>query len=277
MTAISTRAAATFAAVLSVAVLAFATPASASVAPTEPTAAMAAIGVDTPPPPVDACVALTRQLHPGDDGADVSCLQTQLVAAQIPLVELTGEFDEPTRLAVETWQTLNGLTVDGWVGGESAPTLGFIWAPPAPPAAAPPASDTGSADAPVDAPPVDPSSCLADVRAGAAAVANAMNMPLADIATGDLDGDAGSFWGSSDLSFGDITIDCTTAPLGGWYGVGSHEQSHWVVLASGLGNSECATESVAYLLTGSDSGFYNRCDQQGQEAIDLFRHYWGQA
>lgn len=286
MTAIRTRTLSVFAA-LCAAAFATAAPASASAPPTEPTAERSAIGVISPPPPADACVTLTRALHPGDDDGDdgaVSCLQEQLLAAQIPLVEPTGVFDEATRLAVATWQTLNGLTVDGWVGAQTAPTLGFTWDPPAPPAAAPapPAEPDNGSDAAStggsDDTPTDPQSCLDDVRAGASAVAQAMNMPLATIQPGDLGGNAGWFWGASDLSFGDITVDCSATPIGGWFGLGAHEQAHWVVLSSTGASgpsSECATESVAFLLTGSDSGFYSPCDQQGQHAIDQFFFYWG--
>lgn len=279
---VRTRFTATLVVALCAGVLTTAATVSAADIPAEPTAAMAAIGVISPPAPADACVTLTRALHPGDDDADdgaVSCLQAQLLAAQIPLVEPTGVFDEATQLAVATWQTLNGLTVDGWVGGETAPTLGFSWTPaaaPAPPAE--PSGSVGASDNGSDDTPTDPESCLDDVRAGASAVANAMNMPLATISTGDLGGNAGWFWGASDLSFGDITVDCSKTPIGGWYGLGAHEQAHWVVLSSTGASgpsSECATESVAYLLTGSDSGFYQRCDRQGQHAIDQFFFYWG--
>lgn len=66
---------------------------------------------------------------PGDTGADVSCLTSALNAAGVD-APATDSYDPQVTTAVRSFQALNHIAVDGWVGRQTA-TLLEIWADPA--------------------------------------------------------------------------------------------------------------------------------------------------
>lgn len=79
---------------------------------------------------IDPDCSLSMRLRRGDEGPEVACLESQLIAAGVPVVASPDEvFDEATELAVRTFQEATGLLVDGVVGPETARELGS-WAGP---------------------------------------------------------------------------------------------------------------------------------------------------
>ena len=78
--------------------------------------------------PVTAACSITTMLKSGASGAEVQCLESQLVAAgYITTVDTT--FDAATDTAVKAYQTAKSLEVDGIVGRVTAQAMG-IWAGP---------------------------------------------------------------------------------------------------------------------------------------------------
>ncbi len=79
-------------------------------------------------PPVTAACSITTVLKSGATGAEVQCLESQLVAAgYVTTVDTT--FDAATDTAVKAFQTAKSLEVDGIVGRVTAQAMG-IWAGP---------------------------------------------------------------------------------------------------------------------------------------------------
>jgi len=79
-------------------------------------------------PPVTAACSITTVLKSGASGAEVQCLESQLVAAGFTTTVDTT-FDAATDTAVKAYQTAKSLEVDGIVGRVTAQTMG-IWAGP---------------------------------------------------------------------------------------------------------------------------------------------------
>jgi len=68
-----------------------------------------------PPPPKAIRIDQLPELRVGDSGQPVKNMQGLLVAHGLGIA-VTGQFDEPTRFAVELFQAAAGLTKDGRVG-----------------------------------------------------------------------------------------------------------------------------------------------------------------
>lgn len=79
-------------------------------------------------PPVAAACSITTVLKSGASGAEVQCLESQLVAAGYTTTVDTT-FDASTDTAVKAYQTAKSLEVDGIVGRVTAQAMG-IWAGP---------------------------------------------------------------------------------------------------------------------------------------------------
>jgi peptidoglycan hydrolase-like protein with peptidoglycan-binding domain len=79
-------------------------------------------------PPVTATCSITTVLKSGASGAEVQCLESQLVAAGYTTTVDTT-FDAATDTAVKAYQTAKSLEVDGIVGRVTAQAMG-IWAGP---------------------------------------------------------------------------------------------------------------------------------------------------
>ena len=79
-------------------------------------------------PPVTAACSITTVLKSGASGAEVQCLESQLVAAGYTTTVDTT-FDAATDSAVKAYQTAKALEVDGIVGRVTAQAMG-IWAGP---------------------------------------------------------------------------------------------------------------------------------------------------
>ncbi|MDO8364743.1 MAG: L,D-transpeptidase family protein [Actinomycetota bacterium] len=79
-------------------------------------------------PPITASCTITTALKVGASGAEVQCLETQLVAAGYATTVDTT-FDSSTDTAVRAYQAAKSLEVDGIVGRQTAQTMG-IWAGP---------------------------------------------------------------------------------------------------------------------------------------------------
>lgn len=79
-------------------------------------------------PPVTAACSITTVLKSGASGAEVQCLEAQLVAAGFTTT-VDSTFDAATDTAVKAYQTAKSLEVDGIVGRVTAQTMG-IWAGP---------------------------------------------------------------------------------------------------------------------------------------------------
>ena len=79
-------------------------------------------------PPVAAACSITTVLKSGASGAEVQCLESQLVAAGYTTTVDTT-FDAATDTAVKAYQTAKSLEVDGVVGRVTAQAMG-IWAGP---------------------------------------------------------------------------------------------------------------------------------------------------
>jgi peptidoglycan hydrolase-like protein with peptidoglycan-binding domain len=79
-------------------------------------------------PAVTATCSITTVLKSGASGAEVQCLEAQLVAAGYATTVDTT-FDAATDTAVKAYQTARSLEADGIVGRVTAQTMG-IWAGP---------------------------------------------------------------------------------------------------------------------------------------------------
>jgi len=79
-------------------------------------------------PPVTADCSITTVLKSGASGAEVQCLESQLVAAGYTTT-IDATFDAATDTAVKAYQTAKSLEVDGIVGRVTAQAMG-IWAGP---------------------------------------------------------------------------------------------------------------------------------------------------
>ena len=79
-------------------------------------------------PPITADCTITVVLKVGASGAEVQCLESQLVAAGYTTTVDTT-FDTVTDTAVKAYQTAKSLEVDGIVGRVTAQAMG-IWAGP---------------------------------------------------------------------------------------------------------------------------------------------------
>jgi len=79
-------------------------------------------------PPVTADCTVTVVLKVGASGAEVRCLESQLLAAGFSTTVDTS-FDAATDAAVKAYQAAKSLEVDGIVGRQTAQTMG-IWAGP---------------------------------------------------------------------------------------------------------------------------------------------------
>jgi len=79
---------------------------------------------------IDTDCSLTVALELGDEHEEVACLESQLIAAGV-LVNSAPDaiFDDATDAAVRSFQTQNGLVVDGMVGPQTATEIG-AWAGP---------------------------------------------------------------------------------------------------------------------------------------------------
>ena len=95
----------------------------------------------TAAPAQTAGCMITGVLKVGATGAEVQCLETQLVAAGYSTTVDTT-FDASTDAAVKAYQSAKSLSVDGIVGKQTAQDLG-IWGGPAGPL---PAADTDCPD-----------------------------------------------------------------------------------------------------------------------------------
>jgi len=85
-----------------------------------------------------AACSVDHRLRLGQRGSsDVRCLQIALEAAGVNPGPVDGYFGPVTRAAVVAYQTAKGLTVDGWVGPQTAGSLGIWWAPTSRSASAP--------------------------------------------------------------------------------------------------------------------------------------------
>lgn len=58
-------------------------------------------------------------LKKGDKGQAVAALQEALVAAGVPYVKITGNYDDRTESYVLAYQQHEGITVDGIAGPET--------------------------------------------------------------------------------------------------------------------------------------------------------------
>lgn len=92
---------------------------------------------------LEGCTLTVIEIHLGDEGESVECLQKALYAAGYYDGDFTGEFDAATDAAVRAVQLDRDLYVDGIVGARTATSLG-IWpgdesfivrTPPPPPGA----------------------------------------------------------------------------------------------------------------------------------------------
>ena len=79
-------------------------------------------------PPMTAACSITAVLKSGASGAEVQCLESQLVAAGY-ITTVDTAFDAATDTAVKAYQTAKSLEVDGIVGRVTAQAMG-IWAGP---------------------------------------------------------------------------------------------------------------------------------------------------
>ncbi len=79
-------------------------------------------------PPMTAACSITAVLKSGASGAEVQCLESQLVAAGY-VTTVDTAFDAATDTAVKAYQTAKSLEVDGIVGRVTAQAMG-IWAGP---------------------------------------------------------------------------------------------------------------------------------------------------
>ena len=91
----------------------------------------AAAGIDEqvaerPSVDLEGCMLQVIEIHLGDEGESVECLQKALYAAGYYDGEFTGEFDAATDVAVRAVQVDRELYVDGIVGAKTATSLG-IW------------------------------------------------------------------------------------------------------------------------------------------------------
>jgi len=91
----------------------------------------AALGItevvaERPSVDLEGCMLSVIEIHLGDEGESVECLQKALYAAEYYDGEFTGAFDEATDIAVKAVQTDRDLYVDGIVGARTATSLG-IW------------------------------------------------------------------------------------------------------------------------------------------------------
>jgi peptidoglycan hydrolase-like protein with peptidoglycan-binding domain len=95
----------------------------ASPTPTPTPEATAAPSETPTEAPTEApAVLFPRILRPGDKGDDVRLLQEKLKALKYDC-ETNGVFDDSTLTAFKRFQSLNGLTVDGVMGSQSAAVL----------------------------------------------------------------------------------------------------------------------------------------------------------
>lgn len=83
----------------------------------------------TTAPPVTAACTITAVLKQGATGAEVQCLETQLVTGGFTTAPADTTFDTATDNAVRAFQTAKALEVDGIVGRHTAQMMG-IWAGP---------------------------------------------------------------------------------------------------------------------------------------------------
>jgi len=83
----------------------------------------------TTAPPVTAACTITAVLKQGASGAEVQCLEAQLLAGGYTATPADVTFDAATDTAVRAYQTAKSLEVDGIVGRQTAQTMG-IWAGP---------------------------------------------------------------------------------------------------------------------------------------------------
>ena len=83
----------------------------------------------TTAPPVTAACTITAVLKQGATGAEVQCLETQLVTGGFATAPADMTFDNATDTAVRAFQTAKALEVDGIVGRHTAQMMG-IWAGP---------------------------------------------------------------------------------------------------------------------------------------------------
>ena len=81
---------------------------------------------DEPSATSAGCTIISRDLRIGASGADVTCLQQALVAANYLSGSPSGQYDNATFSAVKKMQTDKDLFVDGLVGRETALALG-VW------------------------------------------------------------------------------------------------------------------------------------------------------
>ena len=98
----------------------------AAVPTADAAAGVAEVVAERPSVDLDGCMLDKIEIHLGDSGASVECLQKALYAAEYYDGEFTGEFDEATDIAVKAVQTDRDLYVDGIVGARTATSLG-IW------------------------------------------------------------------------------------------------------------------------------------------------------
>ncbi|HAN34233.1 MAG TPA: L,D-transpeptidase family protein [Ilumatobacteraceae bacterium] len=97
----------------------------------------------TEAPAVTAACSITTVLKVGASGAEVQCLESQLVAAGFTTT-VDSAFDAATDTAVKAYQAAKSLEVDGIVGRVTAQSMG-IWAGPLGPM---PATDDDCPDTP---------------------------------------------------------------------------------------------------------------------------------
>lgn len=91
-----------------------------------PTATQAPSTTARPVADLAGCHLNQADIALGDTGDDVVCAQKALFNGGFYDGEFTGEFDTATAVAVEYFQDVNNLYVDGIVGGNTADALG-IW------------------------------------------------------------------------------------------------------------------------------------------------------
>ncbi|MBI4932862.1 MAG: murein L,D-transpeptidase [Actinobacteria bacterium] len=82
----------------------------------------------TTAPPVTGPCTVTAAIQTGATGAEVQCLESQLVAAGL-MAAADATFDAATDQAVRAFQTAKSLEVDGIAGRQTAQAMG-IWAGP---------------------------------------------------------------------------------------------------------------------------------------------------
>ena len=96
---------------------------------------VAAVSIVGPTAEVQAGCTVSSYLTEGRRSSDhVRCLQTSLNEKGYNSGPVDGWFGPVTRAAVVSYQTANGLVVDGEVGSQTAGSLG-VWSAPAPQAA----------------------------------------------------------------------------------------------------------------------------------------------